>query len=563
MRQAAAANERFLKVINLAAQMMSMDLRNKEVVVSRLLRILVTAVGAAAGLVVIPDKKQKVVTYPFSYRLPKSLTEGHAPFRTNVQSLLLKGGRSQFIIDYPSRPFRDLRLVEAGVKQLFSYPLPFRGRIVGALWLLWRKPRRKLDPAEEKYVEIMSRATAAIMHSTRMSGGEQMRVSQLRALREITVSISSEFDLDRLLTLIVEKGLDLLNLESGGLEVWDERKRGFVITHLVNMPDSLKGVLVPPDVGITGRIMKSGKVSVILNYPRLPRRLPEIGAMGFTAMIGAPIRIGGKVYGNLILNTRQPGRTFGSEEKDLLTLLAEHASVAVENARLFQARREFEARLHQLSHGIIFAQEEERRRIARELHDDYGQAVTAIKLRLDMLNRKWGKVLPAALQKEITQIEQILSDTMREIRQLITDLRPTMLDDLGLIPTLRWRVGRFQEETGITTRLSLPKQWSRLPSQLETAIYRVVQEGLNNVARHSAATRVQVRVEKRNGTVSAWVEDNGIGFDVGKVMEEVKESVGLMGIEERAALLGGKAEISSRVGKGTRIRVDLPVRLGN
>ena len=558
-----AESAKFLRVINLAAQMMSMDLRDKDAVISRLLRVVTTGLGADGGLVALPDRKLKVVTFPYRYQLPVSIKKLRAPFSTNTRSLLLKNGRSHFISRYPSHSSRLPELVKAGATQLFSHPLPFRGRVVGAVWVVWRKAGERPAPQEVKYLEIMSRAIAAVLETTRLIGEEQKQLAHLQALREIAIKISAELNLDRLLTLIIRKGMELLSLESGGVETWDERRRRYVVTHVVNMPKKLKGLLIPPDAGITGRIARSRRVSVVEDYRKLPRQVPEIRAQGYTAMIGAPIRVGGMLYGNLILNTCQPGRHFEQGEKDLFALLAEHASVAVENARLLQARREYESRLHQLSHGIIFAQEEERRRIARELHDDYGQAVTAIKLRLDMLNRKWGKVLPAGLQEEIAQIEQILSDTMREIRQLITDLRPTMLDDLGLIPTLRWRVGRFQEETGIATRLVLPKKWDRLSSQLETTIYRVVQEGLNNVARHSAATRAQVRLEKTNGVVSAWVEDNGVGFDVESAMEEVKESVGLMGIEERVTLLGGKAEISSRIGKGTRIWVELPVRPGN
>ncbi len=276
-------------------------------------------------------------------------------------------------------------------------------------------------------------------------------------------------------------------------------------------------------------------------------------------MIGSPIRVEGKIFGIIAFGTRRPGRKFGREEKNLLELLAEHASVAIQSAQFRKTQKEYEARLHQLSQGIITAQEEERKRIARELHDEHGQAVSLIKLRLEHLNQNWGKKLPPPVRRELAEINQLLSRNIQDIRQLITMLRPSMLDDLGLVPTLRWWLSRFANETGIDTDLSLPRKWERLPGQTETAIYRIIQESLTNAARHSAATRVQVSLEKKDGRVQAEIADNGIGFRVEKVLNQPGGSVGLMGIEERVSLLGGKSAIKSQPGKGARIRVELPL----
>ncbi len=146
------------------------------------------------------------------------------------------------------------------------------------------------------------------------------------------------------------------------------------------------------------------------------------------------------------------------------------------------------------------------------------------------------------------------------MRQLSMDLRPTMLDDVGLIPTLRWYIQNFSNRLNIHSNFQAVGFEEKLPPQIETALYRIVQEALNNVAKHAEATRVEISLERRDAIISASVTDNGRGFDLGKVLrpESLERGLGIMGMQERVSLLGGKMDIQSRPDFGTYIYIEVP-----
>jgi len=196
--------------------------------------------------------------------------------------------------------------------------------------------------------------------------------------------------------------------------------------------------------------------------------------------------------------------------------------------------------------AAVLLEESERRHLARELHDEIGQSLTALKVRLEMMQ-------PAG--KEALALAQEL---MGRVSSLSLDLRPAMLDDLGLLPALLWLFDRYRAQTGITVEfahegLDAP----RLPRERETAAYRIVQEALSNAARHSGAERVSVRVLRRDDRLTVHVEDGGKGFDPDAILSD-PQTGGLIGMRERAAALGGRLTIDAAAGKGTRLFAELP-----
>jgi len=208
---------------------------------------------------------------------------------------------------------------------------------------------------------------------------------------------------------------------------------------------------------------------------------------------------------------------------------------------------------------IIEAQENERRRISRELHDEFGQALYAIKFNLEMID----KDLPhttSVVRGRLEEAKSLSSQTLTTMRQLSLDLRPTMLDDLGLIPTLRWYIQNFSNRLNICSNFETIGLEEKLPPQIETAFYRIVQEALNNIAKHAQADRVEVSLMKRDSRIHASIRDNGKGFDLDKVLhpESPERGFGLAGIQERVSLLGGQMDIQSRPGFGTLIHVEIP-----
>jgi signal transduction histidine kinase len=215
-------------------------------------------------------------------------------------------------------------------------------------------------------------------------------------------------------------------------------------------------------------------------------------------------------------------------------------------------------RLKALSRQLLEAQEAERRHIARELHDEVGQALTILKMNLQALQRSPGTPASAQLQEEsIGLVERAL----QQVRTLSLDLRPSMLDDLGLVAALRWYTDRQAQRGGLAVEFDADPLDSRLPAQLETACFRVAQEALVNVLRHAQAGRVKVELRLRDSELHLLVGDDGVGFDVRAAQERAARgaSLGLLGMQERAQLAGGRIDIASAPAAGTHIRAVFPL----
>jgi signal transduction histidine kinase len=211
--------------------------------------------------------------------------------------------------------------------------------------------------------------------------------------------------------------------------------------------------------------------------------------------------------------------------------------------------------LRALAARLQSAREEERTRIAREIHDELGQALTAIKIDLAALIRD----LPgdSGPQRQRSQsILKLLDEAIQSVRRIATELRPGILDDLGLVAAVEWAAEEFQARTGTTCELSLPGVDIALDPERATALFRILQETLTNVARHTNATRVDIRLAQENGDLILEVNDNGQG--IGEEHPSESRSLGILGMRERALLLGGELTISGEPGKGTTVRVRIP-----
>jgi len=210
--------------------------------------------------------------------------------------------------------------------------------------------------------------------------------------------------------------------------------------------------------------------------------------------------------------------------------------------------------LQALSMRLLRVQEEERRTIARELHDHLGQLLTGLRFQLEAAHQ----AVPAALQATLRESLGTSDEILRFLREMTQQLRPRVLDDLGLAPALEWHVNLFQRQTGITVALEVSLPPGRLSGDLETAIFRVVQEALTNVARHAGTTAATVTLTTDGTRLIAEITDRGRGFDV-DAMQARRDSLGLTGLCERVNLAGGRPEIFSRIGQGTRIHAEFPL----
>jgi len=218
----------------------------------------------------------------------------------------------------------------------------------------------------------------------------------------------------------------------------------------------------------------------------------------------------------------------------------------------------------ELFRRVVSAQEAERQRIARDLHDETGQALTAIGMGLRGFSGRLSTRNKDGI-RTLHQLETLTADSLKELERLISDLRPSHLDDLGLSAALRWYAGRVQEHASISIRVDITGEETDLDDAVKITIFRIIQESLNNVIKHAQASHVNIRLcfEERNVRIHVW--DNGVGFDLDQAQQKStsRPTLGLAGMEERAALLGGNVSIQSRPGYGTQVEALIPYHNGS
>jgi signal transduction histidine kinase len=258
--------------------------------------------------------------------------------------------------------------------------------------------------------------------------------------------------------------------------------------------------------------------------------------------------------GFILLGSELPG-FFNQETLDRLVAFASPAAVAIQNAWLFEQVQAGHERLQSLSRRLVEIQESERSYIARELHDEAGQALSSLIYTICLLEHEANdseRVL--ALSDDLKRV----TDTVLEnLHRLATDLRPASLDHLGLAAAIEQYVLLFTERSQLEVKFKIQGfDHERLPPEVETTLYRIVQEAMANIARHAQATHVDVYLEKRKDQVIVVIEDNGKGFDTSQLSNN--GHLGLMGMQERAEMLGGRLEIESEPGMGTTIFVGVP-----
>jgi signal transduction histidine kinase len=248
---------------------------------------------------------------------------------------------------------------------------------------------------------------------------------------------------------------------------------------------------------------------------------------------------------------------FLPEERTLINSLADSVASYLDRKQAEEALRRAHERLQTLFQQLMHVQEQERRQLARDLHDEIGQALTAVKMNLQTLQRSGGSAASASpLDDSLTIIDGI----MHHVRDLALDLRPSLLDDLGLVSAVRWYVSRQAERAGWTADVAAEESLSRLPPDLAIACYRLVQEAVTNAMRHAKASHISVSLQRQDDDLDIRIRDDGTGFDVLAVQSRVsqRQSLGLLGMEERVRLLDGRLVIDSHPGKGTEVRVRIP-----
>jgi signal transduction histidine kinase len=310
---------------------------------------------------------------------------------------------------------------------------------------------------------------------------------------------------------------------------------------------------IPLGRGFSGQIAQTGEPAVLPDLGRSDGVLNPLLREKARALWGVPLKSGEPVIGVLLIGFDKPYEWLPTE-RELLRSIADRSALAIDRARMTDALREREARIAELSAHLLSAQEEERKRISRELHDETGQALMVIRLYLGMLETA---VSARSARGKIRETLEVVDRTIEGLRRTIARLSPLVLQELGLVAAIRKEAKDLARNTGVKARVAVAENVGRLAPQTETAIYRVVQEALHNVAKHAQAKAVNIQMFRESSTLRLIVEDDGVGMK--PKLATPGRSFGLAGMRERISTLGGVVKISSGKGHGTRLEVSVPV----
>jgi two-component system, NarL family, sensor histidine kinase DevS len=379
---------------------------------------------------------------------------------------------------------------------------------------------------------------------------ERLGERELERLIEVGRTLVAELDLESVMQRVLEVACDLTGAKYAALGILDPRGRELerFITRGIDEPTRLAIGDLPRGRGVLGLLISDPEPLRLLNVSDHQRSYgfpPNHPPM--SSFLGVPIRIRGNVYGNLYLTEKEGYDEFTDTDEQSAIVLAEWAAIAIDNARAVATDR--------LSHSIL-ATERERGRWARELHDDTLQSIGALRVLLSSaLQRNDSETLTQASREVVDR----LGDEIEKLRALIVELRPAALDELGLRAALEGLIERTETTAGLAIASEVIIEPSdgetALDPDVESTVYRVVQEALTNVAKHARAEHVRLSVTERAGRIDIEVADDGVGLD----RRQLDRGFGLTGVRERLSLVGGSFVVDSSHERGTTLSASIPV----
>jgi signal transduction histidine kinase len=364
----------------------------------------------------------------------------------------------------------------------------------------------------------------------------------------------------RNLTVLLERVLGIttriFNASTGIILLLDPNTQCLRIQAAVGIEGDLSELNVELGQGFSGHIAATGELDILPDITQSNGVLNPWLRGNSQSLWGAPLKEADRVLGVLMIGFARP-YVWLPTERDLLRAIADRSALAINRAEMTDALREREARIAELSGHLLKVQEEERKHISRELHDETGQALMVIRLYLSMLDQA---ITTPVGQEKIKELLAVVDRTIEGVRRIIGRLSPLVLQELGLIAAIRKEAKDLTKSSGVNARVMVSDDVGRVAPQVETAIYRVVQESLHNVAKHSHASVVIIELNRSETHLRLRIEDDGIGIN--NVPSTQRPTFGLAGMRERVSTLGGTLRVESRKGKGTKILVSVPVPAG-
>jgi signal transduction histidine kinase len=431
------------------------------------------------------------------------------------------------------------------MKTFLGVPIVLRGAAYGNLYLTEKQGGGDFTSEDQEFTQLLAAQAAVAIENARLYESSTRWLRQLETLNEIGNALAEELEFEPLLALVARRLRELVDARLLLISLPDASGVLRVAAGDGEGTADLIGTILEPGASKAARVLeraRSERVDSVLGDPEIDQQIAR--RLGVQSGLYVPLLHRGRAIGVVMAHDKSgPTPRFTDGDVRLAESLAARAAAAVDLTE--RVSRDAVRR-------VVEAQELERKRLARELHDETGQALTSILLGLKSLELAGGD----DARDSVESLRALVVETLQNVRRLAVELRPSALDDFGLVAALERLSATHREQTELEIDFEARGLRERLPQAIETTVYRVVQEALTNVVKHASASRVTILVVQRDTSVMAVVEDNGQGFDPQVIR---MDALGLVGMSERAALVRGKVAIESAPGSGTTVRVEVPL----
>jgi signal transduction histidine kinase len=471
---------------------------------------------------------------------------GELPRGRGILGVLIRDARPLLLSDIADDP-RSVGFPRnhPPMKRFLGVPILLRGVAYGNLYLTEKAHDEEFTEEDVELTQLLAAQAAVAIENARLYESSTRWLRQLESLNEIGNALASELELEPLLALVARRLRELVDARIVMIALPDAENSLRVTAADGAGTYGLVGMTLEVDGSKAGRVLeraRSERVDAILEDPEIDQQAAR--RLGVHSGIYVPLLVQGRAIGVLIAHDKNDSDPrFQDDDVRLAETLAARAAIAVDLSE--RVGRDAVRR-------VVAAQELERKRLARELHDETGQALTSVLLGLKTVEDADDV---REMRKAAAKVRELVVGTLQDVRRLAVELRPKALDDFGLEAALERLADMFREQTGIGVEVEA-RTGDRLPAEVETALYRIVQEALTNVVKHAHAKRVSIVVTRKARTVAALIEDDGRGFEP----DGEGDGLGLIGMRERVSLLGGRLAVETATGAGTTVVAEVPLK---
>jgi signal transduction histidine kinase len=434
------------------------------------------------------------------------------------------------------------------MKSFLGVPILLRGVAYGNLYLTEKAGGEDFTEDDQELVRLLAAQAAVAVENARLYESATRWGDQLESLAEVGNALATELELPRLLQLVVARLRELIDARLVFIAMPGPDGDPSIQTVAGDDAEKYVGMKLDPARSKTARVLerrRSERVDSLIDDPEVEQQAARL--MGARTGLFVPLIVRDRAIGVIVAQDKlQTDPRFTDEDVRIAEAFAERAAVAIDLSERVAG---------DALRRVVEGQELERKRLARELHDETGQALTSILLGLRSIEEAVAD--RPEVRESVLALRELVVETLHDVRRLAVELRPKALDDFGLVPALERLAETFSEQTALDVHVQAVLGDERLPHEIESALYRIVQEALTNVIKHAQATTVSVVLTKKGDGVAVVIEDDGRGFDPAEARDD---GLGLVGMRERIALLGGRVTIESSERGGTTVAVEVPVR---